>query len=122
MQRVLMSIGALMGGLAVLLGAFGAHALSTRLGERGQSIWALASRYALMHAVALVAVAAASTGSRAMGWAGGLMAVGVSLFSGSLYGLALGGPRWLGPVTPLGGTLLLAGWTVLGVAALLRPR
>ncbi len=76
-------------------------------------------RYHLLHAVALLAIALSAQASalRAAGW---LFAAGIALFSGSLYALALGGPRWLGPVTPLGGLALIAGWLWLLRAALAR--
>ena len=117
--------GALLCGSAVLLGAFGAHALEARLAESGQAdTWDTAVRYQLGHGLALLALAA---GSAQPGWpvspgverwlARGLV-LGALLFSGSLYGLALGGPRWLGPLTPLGGLAWLAAWTALCVAAL----
>jgi uncharacterized membrane protein YgdD (TMEM256/DUF423 family) len=114
----------LLGLFGVAIGAFGAHAWKAILIERGmQQAWETGSRYHLFHAVALVGVAAwvrAATGSRAvrlMHWAAKLWCVGVVLFSGSLYWLALGGPRWLGPVTPFGGVALMAGWLLLAVAA-----
>jgi uncharacterized membrane protein YgdD (TMEM256/DUF423 family) len=112
-------------GLAgVAIGAFGAHALKATLIERGMmQAWETGSRYHLLHAMALVGVAAwvrgaeASKGAHLMSWAARLWCLGVVLFSGSLYWLALGGPRWLGPVTPFGGVALMAGWLLLAVAA-----
>jgi uncharacterized membrane protein YgdD (TMEM256/DUF423 family) len=114
----------LLGLTGVALGAIGAHALKAQLTERGMTqAWETAARYHLFHAVALVGVAAwarASAGSRStrlLVWAAWGWCVGVGLFSGSLYGLALGGPRWLGPVTPLGGIFLLLGWLAVLIAA-----
>jgi uncharacterized membrane protein YgdD (TMEM256/DUF423 family) len=108
----------------VAIGAFGAHALKATLVERGMmQAWETGSRYHLFHAVALIGVATwtrASSGSndaRVMFWAARLWCLGIVLFSGSLYWLALGGPRWLGPVTPFGGVALMAGWLLLAVAA-----
>jgi uncharacterized membrane protein YgdD (TMEM256/DUF423 family) len=108
----------------VAIGAFGAHALKATLIERGMmQAWETGSRYHLFHAVALIGVAAwtlaanGSSGTRFMFWAARLWCIGVVLFSGSLYWLALGGPRWLGPVTPLGGVALMAGWLLLAIAA-----
>ena len=108
----------------VAIGAFGAHALKATLFERGMmQAWETGSRYHLFHAVALVGVAAwtraarGSNDARLMFWAARLWCVGLVLFSGSLYWLALGGPRWLGPVTPFGGVALMAGWLLLAVAA-----
>lgn len=114
----------LLGLTGVAIGAFGAHALKATLIERGMmQAWETGSRYHLFHAVALVGLAAwvrgtaASGGGRLMRWAAGLWCIGIVLFSGSLYWLALGGPRWLGPVTPLGGVALLAGWLLVAIAA-----
>ena len=116
----------LLGATGVAFGAFGAHALRDWLIERGTAnTWETAARYQLLHAVALVAAAIwlkMSTGSaqRRISWAARCWVVGIVLFSGSLYGLAAGGPRWLGPVTPLGGVAMLAGWGCLCAAALAK--
>ena len=117
----------LLGLTGVALGALGAHALKVTLLERGMTqAWETAARYHLFHAVAALGVAAwqraaAGTGSAGlMLWAARLWCAGTLLFSGSLYWLALGGPRWLGPVTPLGGLALMAGWVLVGVAAFRR--
>lgn len=105
------------------LGALGAHALEARLAASGlASTWETAVLYHLVHAVAIFACsgsgpAADRTRIRA-GWA---WVLGVLLFSGSLYWLSLGGPRWLGPVTPLGGVCFLVGWGLIVVEALRRP-
>jgi uncharacterized membrane protein YgdD (TMEM256/DUF423 family) len=110
----------------VALGALGAHAMAATLAERGMAHgWETAARYHLFHAVALLGAAAwARTAGPAAAerirWVGWLWTVGIVLFSGSLYGLALGGPRWLGPVTPLGGVALMAGWLMVMLAALRR--
>jgi uncharacterized membrane protein YgdD (TMEM256/DUF423 family) len=114
----------LLGLTGVAIGAFGAHALKATLMERGMiQAWETGSRYHLFHAIALVGLAAwvrgvsANDGGRLMGWASSLWCIGIVLFSGSLYWLALGGPRWLGPVTPLGGVALMAGWLLVAIAA-----
>jgi len=128
---------ALIGATGVGLGAFGAHKLEPLLLERGMlHAWETGARYQLVHAVALIALAAwqrsevratsASGGATPAGfgiagWVARCWTVGVVLFSGSLYGLALGGPRWLGPITPLGGAGLIAGWCCL-IAAALKDR
>jgi uncharacterized membrane protein YgdD (TMEM256/DUF423 family) len=117
----------LLGLIGIALGAFGAHALKVTLIERGMmQAWETGSRYHLFHAVALLGVAAwvrigaASPGARLMFWAACFWCLGVVLFSGSLYWLALGGPRWLGPVTPFGGVALMAGWLLVAIAAFSR--
>src|SRR5580658_9119769 len=104
------------GASGVALGAFGAHLLRVRLEAAGmREVWETAVRYQLVHAVALLGFAGwlRSPGKPAgacASWAVRLWVAGTALFCGSLYGLALGGPRWLGPVTPLGGLALIAGW------------
>lgn len=112
-----------LGVFAVALGAFGAHALAPRLGAQGQQTWHTAVFYHAVHAVALLALAAlqaAVPALRGLATAAWAFFVGVILFSGSLYALALGGPRSLGPVTPLGGLCLLVGWGCVAVAGLWR--
>jgi uncharacterized membrane protein YgdD (TMEM256/DUF423 family) len=114
----------ILGLTGVALGAIGAHALRAPLLERGMTVsWEAAARYHMIHAVALLGLAAwlraAGPADRigAMLWAARAWVLGVVLFSGSLYGLALGGPRWLGPITPFGGISLLVGWALVGAAA-----
>jgi len=115
-------IAAITGALGVVLGAFGAHALRARLDPAQLATWQTAVQYHLLHAVVLLALSLWSSASgRGAGLAPPLFLAGIVLFSGSLYLLTLGGPRWLGPVTPLGGLCLIGGW--LAVAALaLRAR
>lgn len=98
--------------LGVALGAFGAHALKQTLAENGTTgTWETAVFYHLVHAAVAWIVAVCPEKWRQTADRAGLCWVtGVIIFSGSLYLLALGGPRWLGPVTPIGGLLLMAGW------------
>jgi uncharacterized membrane protein YgdD (TMEM256/DUF423 family) len=112
---------------AVAAGAFGAHALQPFLTANGRvETWQTAVLYHLIHAVVLLAIALARhretepVQTRRLTRGGDLFAAGIVLFSGSLYALALGAPRWLGPVTPLGGCCFLAGWLAVGHA--LWPR
>jgi uncharacterized membrane protein YgdD (TMEM256/DUF423 family) len=122
--RTLLFAAGFFGATGVAAGAFGAHGLRDFLLERGMSsAWETAARYQLLHAVALFAAAAwmrsaPGAARRRVGWAAACWGAGIVLFSGSLYGLAAGGPRWLGPVTPLGGIALLAGWVLVCAAAL----
>ena len=105
--------------LAVAAGAFGAHALRSRLAPDMLAVFETGARYQMYHALALLAVAWAAARwpqSAAVPTAGWLFAAGILLFSGSLYVLALTGVRWLGAVAPLGGTAFLLGWLLLGVA------
>lgn len=119
-------LGALAGGTGVMFGAFGAHALRAQLGADAIQTWQTAVLYQLVHALALIgtglwlriATDGGAAPDRLVLVAGAAFALGVLLFSGSLYALALGGPRWLGPVTPLGGLAFLVGWFVLAAAAL----
>ena len=115
-------IGAVYGFLGVAFGAFGAHALKARLAPDLLAMWKTAVEYQLYHALALVLVGliATSRPSIAITNAGICMALGVLIFSGSLYLLALSGVRWLGAITPIGGLLLLVGWALLFWAALKR--
>jgi uncharacterized membrane protein YgdD (TMEM256/DUF423 family) len=101
--------------------------LKATLAEHGMiQAWETGARYHLFHAVALLALAAwartttTTRGAQIVAWSAGLWCAGVVLFSGSLYWLSLGGPRWLGPVTPLGGIAFMAGWLLIAVAALRR--
>jgi uncharacterized membrane protein YgdD (TMEM256/DUF423 family) len=109
-------IAAGLGFLAVALGAFGAHGLRARLGGAVE-MWKTAALYHLLHAVALLAVALVGERVRAKAAVCWLFIAGIVLFSGSLYLLALTGYSWLGPITPLGGAALLAGWLVLAITA-----
>jgi uncharacterized membrane protein YgdD (TMEM256/DUF423 family) len=124
MDRLFFSIGALSALIAVAAGAFGAHALRARLSPEYLAVFETAARYQMYHALALLAVAWASTrwpGALSQ-WAGWLFVVGTVLFSGSLYALALTGARWLGAITPLGGVAFLLGWLCLAGSSGLGAR
>jgi uncharacterized membrane protein YgdD (TMEM256/DUF423 family) len=116
----------ILGVTGVALGAFGAHALEPFLAKRETlHIWETAARYHLIHSVAVfgAAIWERSLGANTVRWprrATHCWVVGTALFSGSLYLLAVGGPRWLGPITPLGGLALLAGWSCVAFAAFAR--
>ena len=116
----LIVLGAGFAGLAVVLGAFGAHGLEARLTERALETWQTGVQYQFLHAFALLAIAALWA-RLADGWgttAAVAFVLGILLFSGSLYALALGAPRVLGAVAPVGGTLFIFGWIAFAVAAL----
>jgi uncharacterized membrane protein YgdD (TMEM256/DUF423 family) len=118
--RLILTLGAVAAFLGVALGAFGAHALRARLTEQLLNTWETAVQYHLVHALALLAVGLLllHTGpSSLLRWSAGLMLAGMVLFSGSLYLLCLSGVRWLGAITPLGGTALLIAWILFAVAA-----
>lgn len=122
---LLVSINGLSG---TILGALGAHALEKRLVEAGNtSAWETAGQYQLIHVACSLALLvwadcrceSAKNLHRAVIW----WQVGCVVFSGSIYILALGGPRFFGPITPLGGLALMVGWATLAVHALrLQPR
>lgn len=111
-ERRWIGLAALLGGTAVALGAFAAHALAGD--ARAARLVETAARYQMWHALALLAVAALRLQApfALYAWLAGTM-----LFSGSLYALALGAPGWIGLVTPLGGMALIAGWIALLLAA-----
>lgn len=116
-------LAAIYGFLGVTLGAFGAHALHDLLAERGYvDSWNTAVKYQFIHALAIAFLAlwvrsepASVIACRRIVFCWGL---GVLLFSGSIYLLTTQGWKWLGPVTPIGGLLMLAGWALLAVMAL----
>ncbi len=119
LDRVFFSLGAALGALGVAAGAFGAHGLRARVSPEMLAVFETGVRYHLIHALALLAVAWASTrwpsaAIRAAGW---LFVVGILLFSGSLYALSLTGIRALGAVTPFGGVAFLLGWLLLAWGA-----
>jgi len=120
MERLFFAIGAMSAFIGVGAGAFGAHALKSRLAPDMLAAFEVGVRYQMYHALALLACAWAITRwpgplTATGGW---LFVAGTIVFSGSLYALSLTGYRWLGAVTPLGGLAFLAGWLCLAAAAL----
>ncbi len=103
----------ILGAIAIALGAFGAHGFKERLAliPEAAGWWQTATFYLLTHAVAIGAIAGRSA------WPTRLWAVGSVIFAGTLYGMALGAPRWFGAITPIGGSLLIAGWVLLAWSA-----
>lgn len=121
LPQVFIAIAAASGFLAVALGAFGAHALKTRLPPDLLAIWQTAVQYQFWHTLALLGVGiymAHSTPTKTLAAGGWLFTIGILFFSGSLYALSLTGQRWLGAITPIGGALWLAAWACLCYAAL----
>jgi len=111
--------GAAAGAIAVVLGAFGAHALRGVLDERALATWHTAVEYQFWHALALLAVGvlARARPTRAATVAAIAFVAGIVLFCGSLYILALGSPRIVGAITPFGGVAFIAGWIALAAHA-----
>ena len=120
--RRFFGLGAVLAGTAVALGAFATHGLEGRLPSSLLDAFSTGARLQMSHALALLALAWAvgrwPDARLALG--GWLLTAGTVVFSGSLYLMALTGQRWLGAVTPVGGLLLLAGWTVLAWRSLRR--
>ena len=121
MIKTFLVIAALAGFSAVALGAFGAHGLKGRLSPEMMAVFQTAVQYHFYHALALLGVAilmAQQPALPGLATSGVLFLIGLILFSGSLYLLALTGVRWLGAITPIGGVALLIGWLSLGWAGL----
>ena len=120
--RIFLSAGGIAALAAVALGAFGAHALKSRVSPEMLAVWHTGVEYHLFHALGLLAVGIVAIhlpDSPLLKWSGWLMLAGILFFSGSLYPLALTGERWLGAVTPVGGLAFLAAWALF-VAAVLK--
>jgi uncharacterized membrane protein YgdD (TMEM256/DUF423 family) len=106
----LVALAALSGAVAVIAGAFGAHAISGAHAEWFKT----GAQYQMIHAVAALVVAGRSGSAARAGWC---FVIGGAVFAGTLYAMALGLPHWLGAVTPAGGLLMIAGWLLLAAAA-----
>jgi uncharacterized membrane protein YgdD (TMEM256/DUF423 family) len=119
-QRVIAPLAALAGLMAVACGAFGAHALA----DPSAKAWLeTGARYQFLHAMACFAsISMAHWGAPRARFAPPFFLAGMIFFCGALYGLALGGPRWLGAVAPIGGVSFMIGWALLAWAALSLPK
>ena len=121
MQTLFLMAGSIAGFFAVGLGAFAAHGLKAKVAPEMLAVFQTGVQYHMYHSLALIAVGILIklygniSAFQTSGW---LFIAGILLFSGSLYGLALGGPRLLGPITPLGGVCFLIGWIALFIGAL----
>jgi uncharacterized membrane protein YgdD (TMEM256/DUF423 family) len=119
MDKFFFAAGSVLGFLAVMLGAFAAHALKSRLSADMLEIFEVGVRYQMYHSLGLLGVAWASahwpqSSANTAGWC---FLLGIFVFSGSLYVLSLTGLRWFGAITPLGGLAFLIGWLLLAWAA-----
>jgi len=111
-------MGALYCAAAVAAGAFGAHGLEARLDAKALELWETASRYLMYGGLGLLALGAiARTLDHPLSGPGYCLTLGSLIFSGTVFALALGGPRWLGAVTPLGGLGMIAAFLWLGLSA-----
>lgn len=119
-NRWILALGGLLIALATISGAFGAHALQTRLSPERLDIYETAVRYHFFHALGLLAIglAARSIDAPALRWSAVLVVAGIVLFSGSIYALSFSAPRFIGILTPIGGVALIGGWLVFAVAVL----
>jgi uncharacterized membrane protein YgdD (TMEM256/DUF423 family) len=120
MAKLFLTLASLSGMLAVMLGAFGAHGLKSRLSEQSLSVFETAVQYHFYHSLALLAVGLIAISQpqvallKSSGW---LFVIGIVVFSGSLYLLSITGIRWLGAITPLGGLAFIGGWACLAAAS-----
>jgi uncharacterized membrane protein YgdD (TMEM256/DUF423 family) len=119
MRQLVLRYGGLLAGFAgasaVLLGAFGAHGLRSSMDSAHYELWHTAVEYHFWHALALTAAVLCAR-AKFSHVAVGAFVLGIVMFSGSLYALALGAARWIGIVTPIGGLAFIVGWIVLGLA------
>lgn len=114
-RRIWMMLAAVSGFVAVAVGAFAAHGVSD---PAAKELLKTGASYGFMHSVATFACATfMQIGARRARFAPACFLPGVVLFSGSLYALAAGAPRWVGAITPIGGLLFLAGWMILAWSA-----
>lgn len=110
-------LGAALAALSIIAGAFGAHALAARLAPHELGLWETAARYLMYGGLGIVLAGLfGRQGGRVEG-AGWCLFLGCAIFCGTVFGLALGGPRWLGAITPVGGLLLIAGFLLFAWAA-----
>lgn len=118
-MKVFAMMAGILGAIGVAAGAFGAHGLEGKVEPRLLEVFETAARYQMYHALALLGVAwiAGQTQSTAASVAGWSFIIGVLIFSGSLYLMTFTGMRWLGAITPIGGTALIVGWIALVFAA-----
>lgn len=114
--------GAVNAAIAVMLGAFGAHALKERVSEHYLAIWETAVQYQMFHAIGLLVIGVLASSAllgdlTQLKWSGYLILGGIIIFSGSLYALSLSGIGVLGAITPIGGVLFIVGWIMLIITA-----
>ena len=119
MHKAALFLGSINAMLAVILGAFGSHGLKSRLTEEMLTVYQTGVQYHFYHSLGLILagiIAIHLPGSPLVKWSIWFMAGGIVLFSGSLYILAITNTRWLGMVTPVGGTAFILSWLLLAIA------
>lgn len=130
MAKLFFLFATINGALVVILGAFGAHALKGKISDTLLSTYQVSTYYHMFHVLALMCLSLLLSRLSAVPsslipsillFTGYLWIVGIVLFSGSLYGLSVGGPSWLGPITPIGGLLLIAGWVCFSIGVMKIP-
>lgn len=115
-MKIWIVLGGFLGGLGVILGALGAHALKDHLTEQKLAAFHTATQYQIYHSLALVMIGilAMQMGEpEKLNLVGSFFTAGIFLFCGSIYILTLGGPKFFGPITPLGGLAFISGWFTL---------
>ena len=118
-MKTFLVLGAVFLALAVMIGAFGAHGLKGRLSSEMLAVYQTGVEYHFYHALGLLllgVIIGQYPSAGGLVWAGWLIVAGIVLFSGSLYVLAISGIRWLGAITPIGGTAFIAGWITMAVS------
>ncbi|BAB07547.1 DUF423 domain-containing protein [Halalkalibacterium halodurans] len=118
-MKLFLLLGSIVMGLSVIIGAFGAHGLEPRLSERMMKNYQTGVQYQMIHGIGILVVGLVGLKmlpSALLSAAGWSFFVGILLFSGSLYAMALTGVTKLGAITPIGGLAFIAGWILLGIA------
>ena len=116
------AVGAAWAALAIVLGAFGAHGLKERVTADDLEIWRTGVLYHALHAIGIVLYGSFHERRELRPWPALALLAGSAIFAGTLYGITLGGPRWLGAITPIGGLGMIAGWCGFAVQAWRAPR
>ncbi len=119
-SKSVVRVAAILVGMAVACGAFGAHGLRDVVTPERLAVWEKAVLYQLVHGVALLALGLAGDSAVAFLSAAKVMIFGILIFSGSLYLLVLTNTGWLGAITPIGGVAIIVAWGMIGVAAKAR--
>ena len=121
LTKLFLVLGGINAALVVVLGAFGAHVVKTRISSDMMAVYHTATLYHAIHALGLIAIGVVagwlpdSSYLKSAGW---VMFSGIVLFSGSLYLLSITGARWLGSITPIGGVVFIVAWVLFCVAVL----